>query len=66
VTVDPTRCAASQTCIRIAPGHFELTTAQHARATQPSFPDEDLELVAEAEGSCPTGAIRVDTTSGST
>jgi ferredoxin len=66
VTVDPTRCAASQTCIRIAPRHFELIGAQHARATQQSFPDEELGLLAEAEDSCPTGAIRVEPTGGAT
>ena len=59
VTVDPNLCAASQTCMRIAPGHFELTAERHARATRPAFASEDVKLLHEVEDSCPTGAIRV-------
>ena len=60
VRVDPRRCVASQTCLRIAPDHFELTSENHAIPTHASFAEADLELLYEAEASCPTGAIQVD------
>ena len=59
VTVDPKLCAASQTCMRIAPGRFELAAEGYARATRAAFAHEDAELLHDAEDSCPTGAIRV-------
>jgi ferredoxin len=59
VTVDPRRCVASQTCVRLAPDHFELTPESHAQPTRGAFAEDDLELLREAEESCPTGAIHV-------
>jgi ferredoxin len=59
VTVDPRRCVASGTCLRIAPLHFELAADSHAVPTRPSFAEGDLELLYEAEESCPTEAIQV-------
>jgi ferredoxin len=65
IDVDPRRCVASQTCVRIAPKHFELVDHTHARSTGAAIADDELEQLYDAEESCPTGAIRVVVTEGS-
>jgi ferredoxin len=60
VTVDRRRCVANQTCLRTAPGLFELVPEGHSRPTRLEFAVADLTLLHEAEDSCPTGAIRVE------
>ena len=61
VTVDPRTCVANQTCLRTAPGLFELVPEGHSQPTRSEFAEADLPLLREAEDSCPTGAIRVET-----
>jgi ferredoxin len=60
VTVDPRTCVANQTCLRTAPGLFELVPEGHSQPTRSEFTEADLQLLEEAEDSCPTGAIRVE------
>jgi ferredoxin len=60
VKVDPRKCVANQTCLRTAPGLFELVPEGHSRPTRAEFTEADLQLLQEAEDSCPTGAIRVE------
>lgn len=60
VTVDPRKCVANQTCLRTAPGLFELVPEGRSRPTRSEFAEADLPLLQEAEDSCPTGAIRVE------
>jgi ferredoxin len=60
VTVDPRACVANQTCLRTAPGLFELDPEGYSRPTRSEFTEADLPLLEEAEDSCPTGAIRVE------
>ena len=60
VTVDPRICVANQTCLRTAPGLFELLPEGHSQPTRSEFAEADLPLLREAEDSCPTGAIRVE------
>lgn len=61
VTVDEGRCAASTTCILIAPDLFELPPdADTTRVKIARVEDaEQVELAREAEDSCPTQAISV-------
>ena len=60
VIVDPRTCVANQTCLRTAPGRFELLPEGHSQPTRSEFTEADLPLLQEAEDSCPTGAIRVE------
>jgi ferredoxin len=61
VTVDRRACVANQTCMRTAPGLFELVSSGHSQPTRNAFEEADLPLLQEAEDSCPTGAIHVET-----
>ena len=60
VTVDPRACVANQTCLRTAPGLFELLPEGHSQPTRSEFTEAELQFLEEAEDSCPTGAIRVE------
>ena len=64
VIVDPRTCVANQTCLRTAPGRFELLPEGHSQPTRSEFTEADLPLLQEAEDSCPTGAIRVEVEEG--
>jgi ferredoxin len=58
VFVDPELCIGSASCIRLAPGAFELDDDGVADVVDPGAAPED-QLRAAAR-SCPTGAITVD------
>ena len=60
VTVDPRTCVANRTCLRTAPGLFELDPEGYSQPTRSEFTEADLPLLEEAEDSCPTGAIRIE------
>jgi len=60
VTVDPRLCVANQMCVRTAPGLFELVPEGHSHPTRSEFTEADLQVLRDAEDSCPTGAIRVE------
>jgi len=60
VTVDRRACVATRTCLRTAPGLFELAPEGHSQPTSSEFTETELELLYEAEESCPTGAIQVE------
>jgi ferredoxin len=60
VTVDQRACVANQMCLREAAGLFELLPEGHSQPTRSEFTEADLELLYEAEDSCPTGAIHVE------
>lgn len=61
VEVDDTLCALALYCTRVAPWAFrERDDAPAAESTVGSPLDpEQLAVLIEAEGTCPTGAIRV-------
>ncbi|MBM3679648.1 MAG: ferredoxin [Actinobacteria bacterium] len=62
ITVDESRCAASMTCVLVAPNLFELPAgaeAAHVRAAEVDDPAL-VALAREAEESCPTLAILVE------
>lgn len=62
ITVDETRCAASTTCVLVAPDLFEIPAgADSAHVKTAVVEDEEMiELAREAEESCPTLAILVE------
>ncbi len=58
VSVDKTRCVASQTCIMIAPKAFVLDEDGQSSV---AAPEEELEeTVRDAAAMCPTGAILIE------
>jgi ferredoxin len=58
VFVDPELCIGSGTCIRLAPGAFELDDDGVADVVAPdAVPEDKLRAAAR---SCPTGAITVE------
>jgi ferredoxin len=62
ITVDEGRCAASTTCVLVAPDLFELPPDGDTAHVKAALVDDPglIELAREAEESCPTGAIQVD------
>jgi ferredoxin len=63
-TVDPDLCIGSAECVRILPDAFQIDESLGVSVPLPSAVSADLELLAEAVRSCPTGALRVVDTSG--
>lgn len=59
VTVDPDLCIGSAECVRILPGAFRIDESLGVSVPQPAARSADLELLAEAVRSCPTGALHV-------
>ena len=59
VTVDPDLCIGSAECVRILPDAFRIDEARGVSVPQPTARSADLELLAEAVRSCPTGALQV-------
>lgn len=59
VTVDPDLCIGSAECVRILPDAFQIDESRGVSVPQPAARLADLELLAEAVRSCPTGALRV-------
>ena len=60
VTVDRHLCVATRTCLRTAPGLFEIVPEGHSLPTRSEFEEADLPLLSAAEDTCPTGAIHVE------
>jgi ferredoxin len=63
ITVDETRCAASTTCALVAPDLFAVPDGADSAQVKVAVVD-DPELIAlarEAEESCPTLSIAVET-----
>ena len=63
VRVDPERCCASGGCVALAPNLFELGDLPYATAGKAVYEPDDLELLREAEETCPYGAITVEPSS---
>lgn len=59
VTVDPDLCIGSAECVRIAPDAFQIDESRGVSVPQPGAGAADLGVLAEAVGSCPSGALRV-------
>ena len=57
VTVDADLCIGSAECVRILPGAFQIDESLGVSVPQPTARSADLELLAEAVRSCPTGAL---------
>jgi ferredoxin len=55
--VDRSRCQAAGECMHLAPATFHMDPAIVAAVFEP--PGDPDEVVLEAAGSCPNGAIRV-------
>jgi len=60
VTIDPDVCVSSGECVRLAPGAFGLEIGETAHVVDPS--SETREALLLAERTCPSGAIRIDST----
>lgn len=63
ITVDESRCAASTTCVLVAPDLFELPAGADSAHVKVAVIDDPalIELAREAEESCPTLSIVVET-----
>jgi ferredoxin len=59
VTVDRDLCIGSAECVRILPDAFQIDESLGVSVPQPAACSADLELLAEAVRSCPTGALHV-------
>jgi ferredoxin len=59
VTIDPDVCMGSAECVRILPNAFQIDESRGVSVPRPNAGSADLELLAEAVRSCPTGALRV-------
>ena len=59
VTIDPDLCMGSAECVRILPDAFQIDESRGVSVPQSTAGSADLELLAEAVRSCPTGALRV-------
>ena len=59
VTIDPDLCMGSAECVRILPDAFQIDESRGVSVPRPTAGSADLELLAEAVRSCPTGALRV-------
>jgi ferredoxin len=64
VTVDPNLCIGSAECVRIVPEAFRIDESRGVSVPLPAARSADIELLAEAVRSCPTGALRAVDSSG--
>jgi ferredoxin len=60
VTIDPLQCARTGYCVEVVPDVFALVEDGPTVVVDPDPAAERLEELREAEGLCPTQAIRVD------
>jgi ferredoxin len=62
ITVDETRCAASTTCVLVAPDLFEIPSGADSAHVRTAVVEGDdlIALARDAEESCPTLAIVVE------
>lgn len=63
VTVEETRCVGSGECTRVAPGAFTIDEERGLAVVVEGVSAIPLDRLQRAARECPTGAIRVDSTS---
>lgn len=61
VRIDPTECALTGYCVEVAPSMFNIPTNAMAAVVTTPWPNAvaDVALAREAEGYCPTRAIKL-------